>query len=155
MRGVATWLGRAAEILGPALPLYPRVRAVLAALRATIWLAKNLPEIFSYLDEAKTLEELRGAVEETREGYEVHHIVEAQSRSRNPLRNSLRFADRIHSSENLVRIPKWKHVEISSWYSTKNEFYNGLTPRQYLCGKSWSEQYEFGLQVLRDFGLLK
>jgi len=62
------------------------------------------------------------------------------------------FPNRIGSSENLVRIPHWKHVLISSWYSRKNELYNNMTPRNYLRG---NEQYKIGLQVLRDFGVVK
>jgi len=33
---------------------------------------------------------------------------------------------------------------------------NGLTPRQYLHGKSFDERYQFGIDVLRrKFGVLK
>ncbi len=47
-----------------------------------------------------------------------------------------------------------KHKEISDWYQTPNRDYNWLSPRKYLEGKSWREQYEFGLQKLIDFGVL-
>jgi hypothetical protein len=30
-----------------------------------------------------------------------------------------------------------------------------LTPRQYIKGKQWEERREFGLVVLRKFGVLK
>jgi hypothetical protein len=33
--------------------------------------------------------------------------------------------------------------------------YGGLSPRDYLRGKSWEEQYEIGLKALRRFGVLK
>ncbi len=42
-----------------------------------------------------------------------------------------------------------------AWYSTPNIRYGGKSPREFLRGKSWKEQYEFGLQTLRDFGVLK
>ena len=61
----------------------------------------------------------------------------------------------LDSRENLVRIPRWKHVEISSWYSRRNDDYGGLTPRDYLRGKGWNEQYAIGLEALQLFGVLK
>jgi hypothetical protein len=155
VRAVATWLGRAAVILGQAAPFDPRVRAVLAALRTVTWIAKYLPEILSYLDEPKTLTELQIAVEEPRGGYQIHHIVEAHADSDNPLANSKRFPDRINARENLVRIPKWKHVEISSWFSRPNADYGDLSPRDFLRGQDWEEQYKVGLDALRKFGVMK
>jgi hypothetical protein len=152
LRGAATWLARALALYGSA---DPRVRLLFAAIEATAWLADYLPKILSYLDGPKTLEELQDAVGNPRFGYEIHHIVEVQRRSDDPQRNSKRFPDRIDSRENLVRVPYWKHVEISSWYSTMNEEYNGLSPRDYLRGKSWEEQYGLGLKALRRFGVLK
>lgn len=88
-------------------------------------------------------------------GYEVHHIVEAQRWSESPDGNWTRFPDRINSRQNLVRVPYWKHVEISSWYSRPNPRFGDSTPRNYLRGKSWEEQYRAGLQVLRDEGVLQ
>ena len=66
----------------------------------------------------------------------------------------------IKSPDNIVPIPKLKHWEINRWLDTKNEEYldkNGikLTPRQYIKGKPWDERREFGLMVLRKFGVLK
>jgi hypothetical protein len=81
--------------------------------------------------------------------------VERHYQSEDPAANSERFKDLLETRENLVLIPYWKHVEISSWYSTKNKSYGGLRPRDYLRGKSWEEQYIFGIQKLRDFGVLK
>lgn len=135
--------------------LDPEVEAVWMALEAVAWLTKYLPDIESYLDAPRSLDELQRLAGQPQYGYEIHHIVEAQFRSRNEQRNSLRFSDRINSPDNLARIPHWEHVLISSWYSRKNDFYGGVTPRNYLRGKDWIEQYNLGLQVLRDFGVLK
>ena len=33
--------------------------------------------------------------------------------------------------------------------------FNGLSPREYLRGKDWSERYRIGLKVLSDHGVLK
>ena len=156
LRSIATWLGRTAAILGAAAyALDPEVEIALAAIEGAAWLADYLPKIWSYLDAPKTLEELQNAVDDPRFGYEIHHIVEAQPRSDKPERNSLRFSDRINSPENLVRVPYWKHVEISSWYSRPNDDYGDLSPRDFLRGKSWEEQYQIGIDALRKFGVLK
>ena len=155
LRPIATWLGRAAAILGAAYALDPEVDMALAAIEAATWIAEYLPKILSYLDQPKTLRELQNAVVDPRYGYEIHHIVEAQRDSDDPRRNSLRFADRVDSRENLVRVPYWKHVEISSWYSRPNRDFGYMPPREYLRGKSWEEQYAIGLRALRLFGVLK
>jgi hypothetical protein len=125
-------------VLGVMYELDPEVAMVLAAIDAVGWLADYLPKIFSYLDAPKTLAELqRAATRPAPAGYEIRHIVEAQKRSDNPQSNARNFPDLIDSAENRVRVPYWKHVEISSWYSTVNEDYNGLSPRDYLRGKDW------------------
>jgi hypothetical protein len=132
------------------------VRAALALIDATLWLADKAPGILSYLGEPKSLEELERDAGGRRLGYQDHHVVETQYRSNDPLANSHRFIDRLENSENVVSIPSWKHVEISSWYSTPNrEEYGGQTPREFLKGKSWEEQYQLGIQKLRDFGVLR
>lgn len=155
LRSTAIWLGRAAAILGPLFSSDPRVRSVWMALEAIGWLAENSPKIVSYVDGPKSLSELQNAADDRGPGYEVHHIVEAQRWSEHPDSNWSRFPDRINSRENLVRVPYWKHVEISSRYSTPYSQLDGLTPREYLRGKSWKEQYEFGLHMLRDVGVLE
>jgi hypothetical protein len=156
LRSLAIWLGRALAVIGALYEFDPEVAAVLAAIEATAWLANYVPKIFSYLDGPQTVADLQSAATRPAPpGYEIHHIVEAQRGSDNPQSNARNFPDLIDSAENLVRIPYWKHVEISSWYSTKNERYGGVTPRQYLRGKSWNEQYTLGLQILRDMGVLK
>lgn len=155
VRNTARWL-RAAAALGALYAPEPRVKAILLAIEGTAWLVEYLPEIRSYyLDGPKSLAELQDAVDDPQPGYENHHIVEAQRNSSNPLNNSARFGRRLDSRENLVRIPKWSHVEISSWYSTSNRIYGGKTPRDFLRGKSWDEQYRVGIEKLRDFGVLK
>jgi hypothetical protein len=72
------------------------------------------------------------------------------------MENRARFGDRrIDSRENLVRIPVLKHIDISAWYSTRNEDLGGLSPRDYLRDKSWEEQMRIGLNRLRDHMVLK
>jgi hypothetical protein len=149
-RRSAEWLARAI-----ALGLAEQAESFWRIVETTAWLAGNLPAILSYRDDPKTLDELRDAAARPRLGYERHHIVERQYGSVDPISNWSRFGDRLDSRENLARIPYWKHVEISSWYSTFNDDFNGLTPRDYLRGKSWDEHYKVGLEAMRIFGVLK
>jgi hypothetical protein len=156
VRRTAAWLRQAAA-LGVAYAPERRVKYVLLAIEATAWIVEYLPEIRSYyLDGPKSLAELQDAVDDPQPGYEIHHIVEGLYGSVSELSNVRLFGRRLEAHENLVRIPKWAHVEISTWYSTPNrEEFGGNTPRGFLRGKNWDDQYELGIQKLRDFGVLK
>ena len=55
---------------------------------------------------------------------------------------------RIYSEENTIAITPEVHREISRFYSSKHEMTGGMVARDYLIGKSFEEQYEFGLKVL-------
>jgi len=123
----------------------------LLAVEAAYWGYAAYPYIRSYFDPPKTLDELR---QNTKPGYDEHHIVERWSK-KDGIPETW-----IESPDNVVPIPKLKHWEINSWLDSENKDYldeNGLklTPRQYITGKSWKERYEFGLTVLRKFGVLK
>lgn len=83
-------------------------------------------------------------------GYENHHVVGQFNENRKQFSSA-----RVDAPDNLVRIPRLKHIDISGWYSRPNPDYKGRSPRDYLRGKSWDEQRQFGLKVLRDFGVLK
>jgi len=87
-------------------------------------------------------------------GYDKHHNVEQWSRKDGIPE------EWIESPDNIVPIPKLKDWEINRWLDSENEEYldeNGmkLTPRQYIKGKQWEERRDFGLVVLRKFGVLK
>jgi hypothetical protein len=106
--------------------------------------------IEAYWDEPKTLEELQRAVSTPKRGYDIHHIVEQTSAEQDGFPRSA-----IDGPDNLVRISRLKHREITGWYMTKNEDYNGLSPRNYLRGRSWAERTRVGLDVLIRNGVLK
>jgi hypothetical protein len=110
-------------------------------------------EIESYRDPPKTLEELQDAVGDLpKPGYRRHHIVE-----QTPAENDGFPRSEIDNPRNLVAVPTQKHQEISDWYSTKirDDRFRGRTPREYLRGQDWDMRYEFGLEVLRKFGVLE
>jgi hypothetical protein len=102
-------------------------------------------------DPPATLEELQARAQLPKEaGYHDHHIVGQFAQNR------LQFGDEwIDSTENKVRIPILKHLDINGWYSTPTPEYGDLSPRDYLRGKSWDEQMRVGLRVLRERGVLK
>ncbi len=86
------------------------------------------------------------------EGMQWHHIVE-QTAS-----NIERFGPRaIHNVENLVQVPRELHIgegSVSAFYSSKQAFSEGMTVRQWLSPQCFEAQREFGLQVLRDYGII-
>jgi hypothetical protein len=85
-----------------------------------------------------------------RGGYNIHHIVEQTS-----ARQDGHSEAKINAAENLVRIPTLIHREITAWDNTKTDDFGGLSPRNYLRGKSWQERRDLGLRKLIEFGVLK
>ncbi len=61
----------------------------------------------------------------------------------------------IESSDNKILIPRYKHWEITAWYGTRSDKFGGLTPREYLRGRSWEERYRIGIEMLVEKGVLK
>jgi hypothetical protein len=126
------------------------VGAAFMAIEAGHWLYTEYPSIRSYQDEPKTLTELQQNVGKRRPGYEDHHIVEQGAGGHEGFSRS-----QIDGADNVVSLPKYKHHEITGWYNAKNPDFGGLTPREYLRGKSWDEQVRVGLSAMRKFGVLK
>lgn len=114
------------------------------------WLMEFEPYISTYFDEPKTLDQLQNGVALPARGYDIHHVVE-----KTPARKEGFPQDLIEGRDNLVRIPTLKHWQINGWYSTKNEKFDGLTPREYLRGKSWEERVNVGKKALSEHGVLK
>ena len=122
----------------------------LLALQGVVWLRDSLQWIRAYNDPPKTLGELQQDAQNPQPGYNIHHIVEQTPATRDGFSDSM-----IDGPENLVRIPTLKHWQITAWYQTSNPKFDGLSPRDYLRGKSWDERRKFGLETLIDFGVLK
>lgn len=61
----------------------------------------------------------------------------------------------IEAVENVVLIPRLKHWEITGWYMKENIDYDGLSPREYLRGKTWDERMRTGRDALIMHGVLK
>ena len=132
------------------------LRETHATYRLAIWVARAAwladeaaRDITTYFDEPKPLDELRDAADDPKKGYDIHHIVE-----QGPARQDGFSEAKIQSRLNKIRIPRFKHWEINGWYGQKNERFGGLSPRDYLRGRSWEERYSIGLDALRDQGVL-
>ena len=54
----------------------------------------------------------------------------------------------IHHEINLMRLDSFVHKEISRHYSSVRPYTNGLRVRDWLAGKSYAEQYEYGMNAL-------
>lgn len=124
-------------------------RRLLSGFEIALWVRdEGLPAIESYYDPPRTLEELQDAAAAGhRPGYEIHHIVERNSKSNDD-------ADRINAPENLVSVPVFKHHLITGRFAKKSKEFGGMSPRNYLRGKSWEERTRIGLEALIDKGVL-
>lgn len=131
--------------------LSPAADVFLGALDQAEDLKRLTNVITTANDPPGTLEELQARAQLPSEaGYEDHHIVGQFTQNR------LQFGRvRIDSPENTVRIPVVKHLDINGYYSRANIDYDGLSPRDYLRGRSWDEQMQEGLKILRDKGVLQ
>jgi len=142
LKAAAYWLADAALAGEP-------IGDFLLALQAAEWLYEFRPYIDAYLDPPKTLEELQQDALNPQVGYNIHHIVEQKSAGQDGFPWSM-----IDAPENRVRIPTLVHWEINAWYSIPNERFGGLSPRDYLRGKSWGERMRVGEDALVMFGVL-
>jgi len=143
IRAAARFLARIPGPIG-------RAAALLTIFEGASWLREHKAEIETQLDPPKTLEELQEAVDVDRPGTQKHHIVEQGPAERDGFQRS-----QIDAPDNLVRISKQKHQEISEWFSRKNVRYGLETPRDWLRGKSWEERRAVGIEKLIDVGVLK
>ena len=107
---------------------------------------ESIQSFDSYTEGFKTFREFKNAYGPAGTGYAWHHIVE-QTPS-----NIAKFGpEKIHNINNMIRLPHGpgsQHALISGFYSSKQNFTHGLTVRQWLSTKSFSEQYEFGLKII-------
>ena len=75
-------------------------------------------------------------------GMHWHHIVEKNK--------AVQFGQRrIQSIENIVAVPEKEHNRLSGFYASKQEFSENLRVRHWLRGRSFEEQYEFGMEQLK------
>jgi hypothetical protein len=143
MRAAITWVARVGRHA-------PIVDVLFGAIDQLDQTNKLSAAIRSANDPRRSLAELQyRATLPTEDGYQNHHVVGQFEGNRKQFGNA-----RIDEGSNIVRIPVVRHRDISNWYSTKNPEFGNVSPRDYLRGKSWDEQRELGLMVLRKFRVL-
>ena len=79
-----------------------------------------------------------------------HHIVEQAQ-----IKRSGFLLKKVNNVNNIIAIPHGKgsvHAKISGFYSSKPDFANGLTVRQWLKGQSFEKQFSFGMKILKRYG---
>ncbi len=96
----------------------------------------------------RTFDSLKKAWGPVARGKVLHHIVE-QCQGKCTRAN---FDPRlIHSKENVAEIPNAVNQALNAYYSGKDVFTGGKTVRDWLSGKSFKEQHEFGKKTLQKF----
>jgi hypothetical protein len=146
LRAAANWIARALAVRA-----FGAVSLFISILGLRSWVREKAQEIVTSLDPPKTMQELEAAVDVPRPGTEIHHYkMEQHVSKRRGFTQS-----QIDAPGNRVRIPTFKHYDISRWYRTSNEKYGGMSPRQYLADKSSDEHARVGREALILFQVLK
>jgi hypothetical protein len=85
-------------------------------------------------------------------GYQRHHIAEEAA-----ARDAGDPERLIQSRDNTVRISTLQHIEITRYYATKVKQNDGtmLSPRDMLKDQSFELRRQYGLEVLKKYGVLK
>ncbi|MDD4402728.1 MAG: hypothetical protein PHI24_12960, partial [Desulfitobacteriaceae bacterium] len=84
-------------------------------------------------------------------GNQWHHIVEQSQ-----IQKSGFSATQIQNTNNLIAVDKATHAKISGYYNTKSfDFTGGKSVRDWLAGQSYQTQYDFGINVLKRFEVMK
>ncbi len=94
----------------------------------------------------KTFKALKDAIGPPGAGRVWHHIVE---------QNQIKKfgAAKIHNTKNVMSIEWGVNVKLNNYYNSKRPFSQNMTVREWLRKtKSFDEQYQFGLEKLREFG---
>ncbi|MFC5701713.1 hypothetical protein ACFPVX_10470 [Cohnella faecalis] len=102
----------------------------------------------------RTFDELKKVLGSAGENKAWYHIVEQSQVAK----YGFSVGD-IQNLNNVVAIPSGYsgsvHSKISGFYSSKQPFTNGKTVREWLSGKSFEYQFEFGLQQLKKYGTVE
>lgn len=108
------------------------------------------PSVKSYVDPPQSPESLQRSHLRSEAGYEDHHNVEKAAAARDGFPRSM-----IKSRTNVLRIPKFKHWEVTGEFMVVRKELGNKSYRQYLEGKSWQERERIGHEILRKNGIMK
>lgn len=96
----------------------------------------------------KSFNDFKDAMGSAGNGKQWHHIVEKHQR------NLMRFGpEALHNTENVIPLDEAIHTRVSAWYSSKPPGWN-MTVREWVSQQSYEAQREYGLSVLRRFGVV-
>jgi hypothetical protein len=82
-------------------------------------------------------------------GNEYHHIVEQGGDNATNLP-----ADELHSTKNIVQLPGPLHDLVTAEYAKEYDD-SGKSTREWLQGQSFDDQWNEGVKILRDLGIVK
>ena len=81
-------------------------------------------------------------------GKQWHHIVEQCQIGKSGFSKYW-----IQNSNNVINISNSVHSKVSAYYNSVHRFTNGMRFRDWLSGQSFKTQYEWGIKVLRMYGV--
>ena len=96
----------------------------------------------------KSFDDFKDFMGQAGEGKQWHHVVEKREV------NVKRFgSEALHNTENVIALEEGLHIDVSAFYSSKQEFITGtssLTVRQWLNTQSYETQHQFGLRAIEN-----
>ena len=97
-----------------------------------------------------TFSKLKEFIGSPGDGNQWHHIVEQCQIAKSGFTSTM-----IHATNNIYAVSADVHRQISAYYSSIQEFSNGMRVRDWLAGQGFDEQYKFGIEVLKMFGVIE
>jgi len=100
----------------------------------------------------KTFKGLKAYLGSPGAGNQWHHIVEQAQINAN---RAGFLPEEVNTVENIIALQSGKasaHSAISAYYSSKQWFSEGLTIRNWLSTKTFQEQFDFGMDYLKNYG---
>ena len=98
-----------------------------------------------------SFEQLKKAIGPAGKDKHWHHIVEQSQIDKSGF-----SPQQIHNTSNIIAVDAKTHGKISGHYNSKQYgFTDGKSVRDWLAGQSFELQYEYGLGVLREFGVIE
>ena len=97
-----------------------------------------------------SFKELKADLGTAGEGNAWHHIVEQSQIGKSGF-----SSNQVNNVNNIISIPHGKgtvHAKISGYYSSKQFFTGGKSIREWLSGQSFEGQFEFGMNILKEYG---
>ena len=156
----AGWL--ALDIVCIAVPILTGSYAVKAASKGTAKLLNASADVAKYSDDViegvgsvgkgfNTFNDAKKFLGSPGEGKQWHHIVEQSQ-----INKSGFSATQIQNTNNLIAIDKATHAKISGYYNSIDAgLSDTMRVRDWLAGQSFETQYQFGMDVLKRFGVTK